>query len=151
MLGDISVEQDVRLTLADGVTLSADIYSPARPGRYPTLLMRLPYGSAVASSPVYRHPAWYAGQGFCVVIQDVRGSWRSDGSFYPRCELADTLATIEWAAGLPRSNGSVGMYGFSYQGLVQLQAAAAGASALAAIAPWDPLESTCRHASLSIL
>jgi putative CocE/NonD family hydrolase len=125
----------VRLTLDGGVSLSADVYSPARPGRYPTLLMRLPYGSAVASSPVYRHPAWYASQGFCVVVQDVRGTWRSGGSFYPRREQADTLDTIEWAAGLPRSNGNVGMYGFSFQGLVQLQAAVAGAAPLRAIAP----------------
>jgi putative CocE/NonD family hydrolase len=135
MIPDISVEQDVRLTVSDGVELSSDVYSPAAPGGYPTLLMRLPYGSAVASSPVYRHPTWYASQGFCVVIQDVRGTSRSGGSFYPRCEQPDTLAAIEWAASLPRSNGRVGMYGFSYQGLVQMQAAAGGAAALAAIAP----------------
>jgi putative CocE/NonD family hydrolase len=132
----ISVQQDLRLTLPDGVGLSADVYTPDVPGRYPTLLMRLPYGSAVASSPVYCHPAWYAAQGFCVVVQDVRGSWRSEGSFYPRRdETADTLATIEWASQLPRSNGNVGMYGFSYQGVVQLQAAAGPAGALKAIAP----------------
>lgn len=136
MPGGISVEQGLRLTLADGVSLNADVYAPAAPGRYPTLLMRLPYGSAVASSPVYRHPGWYATQGFCVVVQDVRGTWRSEGSFYPRRdETPDTLAAIEWAASLPRSNGRVGMYGFSYQGVVQLQAAAAGASPLKAIAP----------------
>jgi uncharacterized protein len=128
----ISVEQDVRLMLADGVGLSADVYAPDKPGRYPTLLMRLPYGSAVASSPVYRHPAWYAAQGFCVVVQDVRGSWRSGGSFYPRRDEApDTLATIEWASQLARSNGNVGMYGFSYQGVVQLQAAAGPLKAMA--------------------
>ncbi len=132
----ISVEQDVRMTLSDGVSLSADVYTPAAPGRYPTLLMRLPYGSAVASSPVYRHPAWYASQGFCVVVQDVRGTWRSEGSFYPRRdETPDTLATIDWAAQLPRSNGNVGMYGFSFQGIVQLQAAAAKSGPLKAIAP----------------
>jgi uncharacterized protein len=134
--GGVHVEQDVRLTLPDGVSLSADIYAPDRPGRFPTLLMRLPYGAAVASAPVYRHPAWYAARGFCVVIQDVRGTWRSGGTFYPRRdELPDTLATIDWAAQLPRSNGCVGMYGFSFQGMVQLQAAGAGHPALKAIAP----------------
>src|SRR6266849_3407067 len=97
---DVSIEEDLRLTLADGVSLSANVYTPNRPGRYPTLLMRLPYGARVASAPVYRHPAWYASQGFCVVIQDVRGTGRSGGTFYPRRdELPDTLATIEWAAG----------------------------------------------------
>jgi putative CocE/NonD family hydrolase len=132
----VTVEQDLRLSLPDGVSLSADVYTPERAGRYPTLLMRLPYGATVASAPVYRHPAWYAAQGFCVVVQDVRGTWRSGGAFYPRRdELPDTLATIEWAASLPRSNGHVGMYGFSYQGVVQLQAAACRPPALAAIAP----------------
>jgi putative CocE/NonD family hydrolase len=136
MPGGVKVEQDVRLELADGVSLSADVYRPDRPGPYPTLLMRLPYGAAVASAPVYRHPAWYAAQGFCVVVQDVRGTWRSGGTFYPRRdELTDTLATIEWAADLPYSNGRVGMYGFSFQGVVQLQAAGAAPSALKAIAP----------------
>jgi putative CocE/NonD family hydrolase len=70
------------------------------------------------------------------VVQDVRGTWRSGGSFYPRRdERPDTVASIEWAANLPRSNGRVGMYGFSYQGVVQLQAAAVRPPSLAAIAP----------------
>lgn len=136
MPGGVTVETGVKLTLRDGVTLNADVYSPDRPGRYPTLLMRLPYGAAVASAPVYRHPAWYAAQGFTVAIQEVRGSGLSEGHFYPlRDELPDTLVAIEWAAALPRSNGRVGMYGFSFQGAVQLQAASCAPAGLRCIAP----------------
>ena len=136
MPGGVTVETGVKLTLRDGVTLNADVYSPDRPGRYPTLLMRLPYGAAVASAPVYRHPAWYAAQGFTVAIQEVRGSGLSGGHFYPlRDELPDTLAAIEWAAALPRSNGRVAMYGFSFQGAVQLQAASCAPAELRCIAP----------------
>src|SRR5690606_18159880 len=42
---------------------------------------------------------------------------------------------VEWAAGLPGSNGKVGMYGFSYQGSTQWAAVAAGPPSLKAIAP----------------
>ncbi|MEO8452512.1 MAG: hypothetical protein ABI647_22150, partial [Gemmatimonadota bacterium] len=31
---------DVRMSMRDGVTLSADVWLPAAPGRYPTILMR---------------------------------------------------------------------------------------------------------------
>jgi len=136
MVTGISVEQGLCQRLADGTALNADVYAPAAPGRYPTLLMRLPYGTEIASSVVLRHPSWYATQGFCVVVQDVRGTGRSAGTFYPlRDERCDTMAAIEWAASQPRSNGRVGMYGFSYQAAVQLQAAAHAGDALACIAP----------------
>jgi putative CocE/NonD family hydrolase len=120
----------------DGVRLSADIYRPNSPGQFPTLLMRLPYGRDVASTPVYAHPTLYARQGYVVVVQDVRGRGDSDGSFYPgRTEAQDGYDAVEWAAGLPFSDGNVGMYGFSYQGLVQLLTAARRPPALKAIVP----------------
>jgi putative CocE/NonD family hydrolase len=54
------------------------------------------------------------------------------------------VATVEWAAGLHFSDGSVAMYGFSYQGLLQLAVAARRPTALRAIAPMmccsDPFE-----------
>lgn len=136
MPATISVEYGLRQALPDGTRLNADVYAPATPGKYPTLLMRLPYGAEIASAVVFRHPAWYAARGFCVVVQEVRGSGRSGGGFYPlRDEQADSLAALEWAAALPRANGRVGMYGFSYQGAVQLQAAAGASAALRCVAP----------------
>jgi len=55
--------------------------------------------------------------------------------------VADGGETIAWAAGLPGSNGRVGMYGFSYQGHTQLLALASGRGELQAICPamatWD--------------
>jgi len=38
-------------------------------------------------------------------------------------EATDGYDTIEWAASLPKSNGRVGMYGFSYPGASQWLAA----------------------------
>ncbi|MGO8550156.1 CocE/NonD family hydrolase, partial [Rhizobium ruizarguesonis] len=53
--------------------LAADVYRPVGPERYPVLVMRLHYGRKVASTVVLAHPAWYAGQGYVVMVQDVRG------------------------------------------------------------------------------
>jgi putative CocE/NonD family hydrolase len=126
-----------RLTqrLADGIDLAADVWRPAAPGRFPVLLMRQPYGRRIASTLVYAHPAWYAAQGYIVVIQDVRGSGDSGGEFHLLADEAeDGRAAVDWAADLPGSSGAVGMYGFSYQGTNQLLAAAAGAP-VKALAP----------------
>ncbi|MGG6293824.1 CocE/NonD family hydrolase [Leptolyngbya sp. AN02str] len=120
----------------DGVRLDADVYYPNVPGEFPVLLMRQPYGRAIASTVVYAHPQWYAAQGFIVVIQDVRGRGSSAGEFHLFAhELEDGYDTVQWAAQLPRSTGEVGMYGFSYQGMTQLYAAAAKPPALKTICP----------------
>ncbi len=126
----------------DGVRLDADIYYPDGNGPFPLLLMRQPYGRAIASTVVYAHPQWYARQGFIVVIQDVRGRGSSEGEFKLfDHEIQDGYDSVIWAAGLPKSNGRVGMYGFSYQGMTQLFAGVEQPEPLRAIAPamaaWD--------------
>jgi uncharacterized protein len=120
----------------DGVKLVADVYQPLGDGPFPVLLMRQPYGRDIASTVVYAHPAWFARHGFIVVIQDVRGRGDSEGEFYPfRNEIDDGYDTVLWAAGLPKSKGRVGMYGFSYQGSTQLLAAIGKPAPLRALAP----------------
>jgi hypothetical protein len=120
----------------DRVRLDADAYIPDAPGDFPVLLMRQPYGRAIASTVVYAHPAWYAAHGYIVVIQDVRGRGSSEGEFRLFAhEQEDGFDAIEWAARLPNSTGQVGMYGFSYQGMTQLYAAAAHPPALKTICP----------------
>ncbi len=120
----------------DGVRLDADVYRPVTGESLPVLLMRQPYGRRIASTVTYAHPSWYAARGYVVVIQDVRGRGSSEGVFdllvHERHDGLDTLAWVETLAG---SNGRIGMYGFSYQGMTQLLAAAAGHPALAAICP----------------
>ncbi|MBW4462603.1 MAG: CocE/NonD family hydrolase [Nodosilinea sp. WJT8-NPBG4] len=127
----------------EAIHLDADVYYPIGEGLFPVLLMRQPYGRAIASTVVYAHPSWYASHGYIVVIQDVRGRGTSGGEFdLFRHEADDGYATVQWAANLPQSSGAVGMYGFSYQGMTQLYAAARQPSALRAIAPamvgYDP-------------
>jgi uncharacterized protein len=129
-------KQLVSMHTSDGVRLDADVYYPDIDGEFPVLLMRQPYGRAIASTVVYAHPAWYAAQGYIVVIQDVRGRGSSTGKFrlFER-EIEDGYESVEWAAKLPGSNGSVGMYGFSYQGMTQVYAAVKRPSALKTICP----------------
>ncbi len=126
------------MTTRDGVRLDADVYRPegTESERFPVLLMRQPYGRAIASTVVYAHPRWYAAQGYIVVIQDVRGRGSSEGEFRLfATEVDDGEDTVNWAASLPGSNGAVGMYGFSYQGMTQLYAAARRPAALKALCP----------------
>jgi putative CocE/NonD family hydrolase len=120
----------------DGIRLDADVYRPELEGEFPVLLMRQPYGRAIASTVVYAHPAWYAAQGYIVVVQDVRGRGSSEGEFDLFAhEINDGYDAVTWAAALPGSTGQVGMYGFSYQGMTQLYAAIAHPPALKTICP----------------
>ena len=136
MGGGVLLERGVPCRLSDGVTLYSDHYYPPGGGVQPTLLMRQPYGRDIASTVVYAHPAWFARQGYNVVIQDVRGRGDSEGEFYPfRHEARDGVETIAWLRTRPESNGKVGMYGFSYQGMTQLLAAAEQPEGLMCISP----------------
>jgi uncharacterized protein len=132
----VRLERGVRARMRDGVHLVSDHYYPPGPGPSPTLLMRQPYGRDIASTVVYAHPVWFARHGYNVVIQDVRGRGDSEGDFYPfRNEGPDGADTIAWLRTRPESNGRVGMYGFSYQGMTQLLAAAEQPEGLLCIAP----------------
>jgi uncharacterized protein len=120
----------------DGVRLDADIYRPDSEETFPILLMRQPYGRAIASTVVYAHPIWYASHGYIVVIQDVRGRGTSQGEFKLFThEIEDGLDTINWVSQLSGSTGEVGMYGFSYQGMTQLYTAIHQHPALKTICP----------------
>lgn len=121
---DLPVTQqfDVRVPMRDGVTLSADIWRPAGPGRYPAIVMRTPYLRVRASVP--KLARFYASRGYAFVIQDTRGRGDSDGRFsWLQDDGPDGYDTIEWLAAQPWSNGRLGMAGGSYLGSVQWLAA----------------------------
>jgi len=108
----VEIVRDVKITMRDGVRLSADLYLPPVKGqRFPTLVSRTPYSKAGLKSEA----EWYAQRGYAVVAQDVRGRFGSEGEFYPfRQEGPDGYDTIEWAAAQEWSNGKVGTFGASY-------------------------------------
>ena len=129
----VLVDHDTPIEMRDGTVLRADVHRPARGGPFPVLLIRNPYGEQmIRTAPVV--PALEAG--FAVVVQACRGTGRSDGDFVPfENEAADGVDTIAWCAEQPWCNGSVGMYGPSYLGMVQLAAAAEAPGALKALLP----------------
>jgi uncharacterized protein len=132
----VRLERGARCRMSDGVELASDHYYPLQLGPHPTLLMRQPYGRDIASTVTYAHPAWFALQGYNVVIQDVRGRGDSGGDFYPfRNEGRDGAETIAWLRTRPECSGRIGMYGFSYQGMTQFLAAADAPEGLVCIAP----------------
>lgn len=136
MIYPVRPKQTCSMQTRDGTRLDADVYYPDSAEAFPVLLMRQPYGRAIASTVVYAHPDWYAAQGYIVVIQDVRGRGSSEGEFDLFAhEIEDGEDTVHWAAALPQSTGQVGMYGFSYQGMTQLYAAANRPAALKTLCP----------------
>src|SRR5665647_1032472 len=122
---DVVVERDLTARMRDGTILRADVYRPARGGPYPALVLRTPYDKAIAQTSAYAHRAWYARHGYVVVVQDVRGRFRSDGTFVPfASEAEDGNDTVRWAAQLTGTTGQVALYGFSYAGVAGYMAAA---------------------------
>jgi putative CocE/NonD family hydrolase len=135
----VIVERDVWVPMRDGVRLQADIWRPARAGRFPALLQRTPYNRADSFAVVVSagiEPLRAVAAGYVVVIQDTRGRFGSEGDFTPFFDEGDDgVDTIEWLAAQPYCNGDIGMYGASYYAATQLLAAVRQPPALKAIAP----------------
>ena len=129
------VDSSVTIAMRDGVVLRATLLRPHIGGRFPTLVYRTPYGAvaAVRGDSIFSQAV---GRGYAVVVQDVRGRYRSDGRFDPyRQEGRDGYDTIEWAAAQPWSTGEVGTFGLSYPGAVQWLAAVESPPHLKAMVP----------------
>ena len=132
----LKMETNVAVPMRDGTILYADIYRPDGPGPFPVLLQRTPYDKNMPLSLIMLDPLKAARNGYVVVIQDTRGRYTSGGEFYAfRDDINDGYDTVEWAASQPWSSGKVGMYGNSYVGATQWQAAKSCPPHLAAIAP----------------
>ena len=133
---EVLIRRDVPAEMRDGTTLMSDVYRPAGEGPYPVLLTRLPYGKDLSSGTSVLDPIKAAGAGFIVVVQDVRGRYRSEGRFVPFVrEYEDGYDTVEWAARLPGSDGTVGTYGLSYFGKTQWHAAVMRPPSLGSMVP----------------
>jgi uncharacterized protein len=133
---EIQVKKNVPADMRDGTTLMSNVYRPAGEGEYPVLLTRLPYGKDLPLGTSALDPIKAAEAGYVIVVQDVRGRYRSEGKFVPFVnEYEDGYDTVEWAARLPGSDGSVGMYGLSYFGKTQWQAAVMQPPSLKSMAP----------------
>ena len=137
--------------MPDGVRLAADVYLPAGPGPFPTILHQTRYYRAVG---MRRGFGWVAlaramdtdfvtrqrflAAGYAWVSVCVRGSGASFGASpfpWARAEISDGAQVLDWIVAQPWSDGAVGSTGISYAGTSAEHLAASGHRALRAIAP----------------
>src|SRR2546426_686979 len=136
LAGQVRQDFGVMMPMRDGVRLAADVWRPAAPGKYPVILIRLPYMKTAGFLNADRLGSYFATRGYAVVVQDVRGRGDSEGEFrFFFADAADGYDSIEWLAGQPWSDGRVGMMGVSYLASVQWLAARERPPHLACIAP----------------
>jgi hypothetical protein len=124
------------VAMRDGVRLATDVYLPETAGRLPAILVRLPYDKN-SRYVFFEHVAKRAtARGYAMVVQDVRGKFRSEGVTLGWVhEANDGYDTIDWVSKQPWSNGVVGMFGDSYYGFTQWAAVSSSHPALRAIVP----------------
>ena len=126
--GDVVLQGDVMVPMRDGTLLATDLYLPAqggkaRSGRFPALLMRTPYDKAVRAGPVFYKEVraaplarYFATRGYVVVVQDVRGRYKSQGHWRPWYDDGrDGYDTAAWIGRQPWSDGGIGTLGTSYR------------------------------------
>ena len=110
----------VVVPMRDGRKLIADLWLPAAPGKYPVITIRTPYGRRVGWMDAKGVGEFFAGRGYAVLVQDVRGTGDSEGTFgFLFQEIDDGYDTIEWSAAQPWANGKVASMGLSYFGASQ--------------------------------
>jgi len=113
----VIAETYVKVPMRDGVRLSANIFRPDAPGKFPVLLMRTPYGNGNGRNP---ESNFGASKGYVVIVQDTRGRYESEGifdAFQP--EAQDGYDTQQWIGAQPWCNGRIGTFGGSYVGFTQ--------------------------------
>ncbi len=120
-----AMEANVAVPMRDGVILRADIFRPAKPGKYPVLMMRTPYNKNGGHGAAKR----FAKSGYIAVCQDARGRFESGGKWesflrFDTNDGRDGYDTVEWCAKLPGSNGKVGTFGASYNAFLPWRTAA---------------------------
>lgn len=113
-----------------GGRLRATLILPeGRPGPFPTVLMRTPYGRNAGEFG----QTLLAERGFAVLVQDTRGRFASDGTFVPiQNEREDGAATVEWILRQPWCNGRLGVTGISYLGFTAWAAMGTAAAHISA-------------------
>ncbi|HTX30120.1 MAG TPA: CocE/NonD family hydrolase [Solirubrobacteraceae bacterium] len=132
---------DIAVKGAGGTTIRVDeIYptdasgQPAK-GPFPVLMTMTPYGKGQGGSTSPGSAAspggasatggpdnYLAQRGYIEVVEDVRGTGDSNGSWglFDPIQQRDAIKVLHWAAHLPHSDGRVGTYGPSYLGIDQL-------------------------------
>ncbi len=135
-------QKDVAIPMRDGKSLSADVYLPAKAGKYATVLIQTPYNKALLRGMMIegKGRGGEVGRGaetdmavirdrehYAYVVADWRGFYASkgaaDGAKKPIKRGLDGFDCVEWIAKQPWSDGKVGTWGGSALGRIQLDTA----------------------------
>lgn len=141
--------QEVMVPMRDGTKLQTVILRPAgKTGKLPILLQRTPYGvPGGAPRAVPASLKYLMADGYILVFQNMRGRYKSEGSFTMSMalspagssapdEASDGYDTIDWLVkNVTDNNGRVGMMGGSYPGYAAAVALARPHPALKAVSP----------------
>jgi putative CocE/NonD family hydrolase len=149
-LGENFAKTETMIPMRDGVRLSTAIYVPKKKtGPLPFLLLRTPYGiDAMARNSHGQYLKELEEEGYLIVMQDIRGRFKSEGKFVmnrplrdradPKAidESTDAYDTIDWLLkNVPENNGRVGMLGISYGGWLTAMAMLDPHPALKVVSP----------------
>ncbi|MEO7963738.1 MAG: CocE/NonD family hydrolase [Gemmatimonadaceae bacterium] len=147
--------RELSIPMRDGTKLFAIALIPTRTGApLPIILTRTPFGAerAFRNTDVPNAYRELAEDGYVFVSQDIRGRFRSGGTFVslraqndPRNakgtnESTDAYDTIDWLVkNLPNNSAKVGVMGMSYSGWLAAMAGVNPHPALKAIHPQAPV------------
>lgn len=146
-------KHEYMIPMRDGVKLYTQVYVPKAAGEYPILLTRTPYGVRNYRRDEFREVIGpsieFSREGYIVAYQDVRGKFRSEGTFIHRPpfianksrpeqvdESSDAYDTIDWLLKNVRGhNGRVGTWGISAAGYTTAMSMVDAHPALMAASP----------------
>lgn len=165
-------KREVMIPMRDGARLYTAVYEPVSCSEAnPVMLVRTPYslrpyGFEADEEPskdkfAYSSGMWgdllnYAADGYVIVLQNVRGTYLSEGEFEnirPHLsgkaggkttkplidEATDTYDTVEWLLANTENNGNIGVKGTSYPGYYATMAALSRHPAIKAVSPQAPV------------
>ncbi len=146
---EIRFEYDQRIRLRDGIELSANIWRPQAPGKFPVILMFTPYSNTAQGlnwhADVLLRARYFVPRGYVLAAINSRGRYDSNGTTYRyynaewrkgKFDGLDIDDSLNWLGGQPWSSGKVGMVGGSYLGFVQWLVAPLGNKYLTALVPY---------------
>jgi hypothetical protein len=146
--------EEIMIPVRDGVKLHTVILRPSDTTEaLPFLLTRTPYGvDGWTSASLNALSSELAQSGYIFVEQDIRGRYKSEGTFEMMRPLAnhsdprqvdestDAYDTVAWLLkNVPDNNGKVGVVGVSYPGFLAAEAGIDPNPAVKAVSPQAPM------------
>src|SRR4051794_8634852 len=94
-VNDVRFLYDLKSPASDGTQLSTDVFLPTAGGPFPVILLRTPYDSLRDLHIDWA--VWWARRGYACAIQNNRGRFKSEGTFYSyHDDGKDGHDAIEW-------------------------------------------------------